>query len=676
MRELQRQTDRTHRRRQAWRPAAILASALAVAALVAAQEGDPRDLARALDREVRAFRAECLAAAREGEAAQERPYLANYPIARLQLRKAELLLRQGQLYMGAMLAADVRGFLERGREALAALERGEVLFADQKGELELAYEARTDGTFQPYYVHVPRQYDPEEPTPLVVFLHGYVPDTTILRPWTPWEDVTTPAERLGFIFLTPYGRRNSDFVGPGEVDVLRSIEETKRWFNIDEDRIYLFGVSMGGYGAWNLGLRYPHLWAALGPISGHTDMMLWTGMERDQLPFFRRWLFEWDNPYDLAENAVGMPLHLMHGASDTLIHTEQSQVMVARLRELGYEIDYTEVEGPDHWIYFGPEVYEGTIPWFEPYRRREFPRRIVFKTYSLRHDTAYWVRIDQLQQWGKPARIAVEAPDANIQVTTENVAAFTLRFTDHFGLGPEVTVTVNGEPVFGKPIRALGDVPVFLDEEYENGREQGLWKRNGLCGPVEDAYCYPFLVVMGTTAEDEARKAEVEANTARFRVEWDAYADGLPRWKKDTEVTDEDIAQYNLICFGEPDTNAILARCGDQLPIKFDGRAYLTPTGKYEGDKIGLQMIYPNPLNPDKYLVVISGYYYGERLMANHKHDLVPDFIIYDDQVAGEPGSEQDIFFGLPNRHLYAGFFDRQWRLSDDLTSVGVRPGE
>jgi len=663
-------SDRIGWRALSWRLALMVATVLACP--LAAQQADQRV---PLERQVNAFRAECAAAVRQGQAAQEKAYLADYPIARLQLRKAEALLGQGQYFIGGALADDIDSFVRQGRAALAALEKGEVLFAGQTGDLELAYEAHSDGSFQPYYVHVPAQYDPAKPTPLVIFLHGYVPDTTILRPWTPWEDVTAPAERLGFVFLTPYGRRNSDFEGPGEVDVLDAIAETKRWFNIDEDRLYLFGVSMGGYGAWNLGLRHPGMFAALGPISGHTDMMRWTGLERRQIPFFRRWLFEWDNPYDLAENACGLPLHLMHGATDTLIATEQSRLMVQRLRELGYEIDYSEVQGNDHWIYFGPEVYEATIPWFEPFRREPWPQRVVCKTYSLRYDTAYWLRIDQLGQWAQPALIEANVEGNNIGVKAENVAAYTLKLGGQLAdPTAEVTIATNGQQSFKGRVPETGEVTVFLDRDYENGRGQGLWKRKGLCGPVEDAYCYPFLVVMGTTAKDEARGKQVEANTQRFRQEWDAYADGLPRWKKDTEVTPQDIEQYNLVCFGEPDTNAILARCADGLPIKLQGRGYVTPAGKYEGDKIGLQMIYPNPLNPSKYLVVISGYYYGERLMVNHKHDLVPDFIIYDDQLAGERGSPQDVYFGLPNHHLYAGFFDRQWRLANALTSVGVKP--
>ena len=72
-------------------------------------------------------------------------------------------------------------------------------------------------------VWVPADYDPARRWPLIVFLHGYVPDTSLIKPWVLQEAKERVAADNGAILLTPYGRRNSDFQGVGEVDVLRSI---------------------------------------------------------------------------------------------------------------------------------------------------------------------------------------------------------------------------------------------------------------------------------------------------------------------------------------------------------------------------------------------------------------------------------------------------------------------
>ncbi|MGD8240639.1 MAG: prolyl oligopeptidase family serine peptidase, partial [Armatimonadota bacterium] len=549
--------------------------------------------------------------------------------------------------------------IDLGFAALEQLKAGQLAGEGEKGLVERAYENETDGTAQPYHVWVPQSYDPERPTPLVVFLHGYVPYTTINDPWVPLATDIAAAERLGFLFLVPYGRRNSDFVAAGDVDVLAAMREAHAFYNVDQERIYLMGVSMGGYGAWNIGLRYPHLFAALGPVSGHTDMARWLGRSRAAMPFWKRWHYEWDNPIDLAENAANMPLHLMHGALDLTIPTDQSDFMVARLRTLGYPIDYTRVPGEGHFVYFGPRVYDATMDWFADKRRVQWPKQVVYKTYSLRYDTAYWVTIEQLEQWGDPAFMDVRAVEDNrIIVRTKNVAALTLRLGEELvDLGAPVTIVHERRDVFSGDVPASGEVTLYLDEEYEAERKEGLWKKKALCGPIEDAYNYPFLIVRGTSGGPAARAAAI-AKADRFADEWDKYADGVPRVKDDTKVTRQDLARYNLVCFGSPARNVVVRRAAGKLPIKFQNGAFVVGDRSFSGDDVGLVMIYPNPFSPDRYIVVQSGAFYGDAVSINHKHDLLPDFIVFDGVIQADQ----------TNRALCAGFFDRQWRLNDRLT--------
>ncbi len=126
---------------------------------------------------------------------------------------------------------------------------------------------------------------------------------TVLDPWLPTESVCAIAGRLGCMLLIPYGRRNTDFQGVGEVDVLDTLALVRRDYPVDESRIYLSGVSMGGMGVWDIALRHPGLFAAATPMCGHTDMLRWWGWPADEVPPFKKWLIEWDNPIDLVMNA-------------------------------------------------------------------------------------------------------------------------------------------------------------------------------------------------------------------------------------------------------------------------------------------------------------------------------------------------------------------------------------
>jgi len=130
----------------------------------------------------------------------------------------------------------------------------------------------------------------------------------------------------------------------------------------------------------------------------------------------------------------------------------------------------------------------------------------------------------------------------------------------------------------------------------------------------------------------------------------------------DSQVTDEDIARYNLVLFGTPLTNCVLARMADKLPITIGDHEYTVRDKTYSGADLGLVMCYPNPLAPDKYVAVYAGEMYGAKCGINHKFDLIPDFIVFD----GTQFNYDDT-----NRHLVAGYFDMNWELNPDLTWAG-----
>ena len=134
----------------------------------------------------------------------------NLPLAKLQLKKARLL-EGGGWYAGG----DASGEIAEGLRLLEMAARDETYTLPKSKLSELAYIAHNDGTVQPYYLHIPEAYDGERAWPLIVFLHGYVPNITVVDPWVLSEEVCDIAEKNGCILLIPYGRRNTDFQGVG-----------------------------------------------------------------------------------------------------------------------------------------------------------------------------------------------------------------------------------------------------------------------------------------------------------------------------------------------------------------------------------------------------------------------------------------------------------------------------
>lgn len=193
-----------------------------------------------------------------------------------------------------------------------------------------------------YYLYFPKEYEETESEkfPLLLFLHGGGEAGGTL------EDLKTNgppkllAEGKEFPFLilapqNPYKRKwwNTRAV----MQLLDTIIETNR---VDIDRIYLSGLSRGGSAAWELAVQYPDKFAAMAVVCGMTPV-----------------------PYAAWINKK-LPIWVFHGTEDKSIPISESEDMVTKLKEMGYDVTFTRYEGVGHnaWVraYNTEELYE----WF------------------------------------------------------------------------------------------------------------------------------------------------------------------------------------------------------------------------------------------------------------------------------------------------------------------------
>lgn len=408
---------------------------------------------------------------------------------------------------------------------------------------ERAYLADNDGSAQPFWVFLPRDYSPAKKYPLAIYLHGYNPVISKVRAPIPGESVWGEANRRGFIVAVPYGRRNTDFLGVGEDDVLRVLAETKSLYSIDDDRVFLMGASMGGFGTLAVGLQHPDLFAGLAPTAARTDIYRWLRLSRAALPDWKRYLHEINDPRSLEDNARNIPILMQHGAQDSLVPVEHSRLFVAALRARKYDVSY--LEAPSYGHELGADSIEKVFDWTRNRRRNTAPRRIVFTTSSLANARAYWAQITAFREYSRAAKIEISVtPDGAIEAKTDNVAAFTLTpprafFSD----ARRITLRVNGIesglhdatkpirwtappgnaastralPKTGETQNAAPKNEIVLPDEKAANRDaeepatdtvktEAASTRGGfsgtktseLCGPIRAAYRAPFLLVYGT----------------------------------------------------------------------------------------------------------------------------------------------------------------------------------
>ena len=148
-------------------------------------------------------------------------------------------------------AAEVR----RAATIAAEVKAGRDPMAGVKGDLLLAYRSDLDGLLMPYRIFVPSTYDKSRQYPLAILLHGANSDENTLMGS---GEVQKEAERRGFIVAAVNGR------GPiggyrkdngAEKDVFDVLALMRKYYNIDEHRIFLAGHSMGAMGTWSIGLE-------------------------------------------------------------------------------------------------------------------------------------------------------------------------------------------------------------------------------------------------------------------------------------------------------------------------------------------------------------------------------------------------------------------------------------
>jgi len=140
-------------------------------------------------------------------------------------------------------------------------------------------------------------------------------------------------------------------------------------------------------------------------------------------------------------------------------------------------------------------------------------------------------------------------------------------------------------------------------------------------------------------------------------VHWRQQFRGHARVVDDTAVTDEHIANSNLILWGDPTSNAVLKKIADKLPIRWGNSEITVGDEKYPVDRHAAIAIYPNPLNTNRYVVLNSSFTFREYDYLNNARQVpkLPDWAIID--LRTPPGSRS------PGKIADAGFFDEQWQL-------------
>lgn len=572
--------------------------------------------------------------------------------------------------------ALIRKALKRCAERVDAIESGKSSWPTRTGKLVRGYISDVDGSVQPYGLIVPTGYDPKKPTRFDVVLHGSSKPTGLseLRFMNRFDEGDAPAKSApdaNFIELHPLGRVENCYRWAGETDVFEAIDAVCRQYTNDRDRIVLRGMSMGASGTWHLGLKHPDRFVALGPYCGYVDTHEFSNtplgnfVKVGALPAHQEKALHMLDSIDYAANAGVVPAIACMGEKDVFF---QAHVLMGKAMEKeGLKMVNLVSPGTGHVI--DPKTHSEQMRQIKVFADKGLdygPKHIRFVTWTLKYDRCHWLRILGLEE--HYARAELEATIKE-PVTIEmkepiNVTRFAIALLVLEGAKPRLRIggtEVTIPPDKSKPVIGRKDGKWAYLGELDSLQVTG--KRPGVQGPIDDAFTTPFLCVRGTgKAWNPAVQAWAEANLKRFAYEWHRYFRGELPVKNDTDVTDADILRCNLILFGDPGSNSLIARVLPKMPVQWTADELRFGKEKYHAATHALAFIQPNPLAEGRYVVINSGHTFHEKELSSLNYLLFPrhgDWAVL--KVGGKvPANPSG---PLEEEVIRAGFFDERWLL-------------
>jgi hypothetical protein len=437
---------------------------------------------------------------------------------------------------------------------------------------------------------------------------------------------------------------------------------------IDSRRIVLRGFSMGGAGTWHLGLHRPDRWCVIGPGAGFTTTHGYVKDLPEKLPDYVEKCLHIYDAIDYAENARNVPVVAYAGEQDAQLQAARNIENILKPKM----IPMTLLVAPGLKHAFPAEWQKNAEAEYVKFAgpgkgRAAYPKTVRFLTYTLKYPSCDWVEIGGLDAHYRRAEVDAARTETGFKVKTANVRS--LRLTLPPGDSAAQIVQIDGQELSIKPSNIGGPMAVFL--ERDNGRWIGslpqkilidrarkLQKFAGLQGPIDDAFTDSFLCVRGTgTAWHSEIQKYADADLKRFQKEWSKFMRGELPVKDDVDVNDDDIASKHLILFGDPSSNSLIAQVVDRLPIQWT-KDSLSMRGKsYDSATHLPALIYPSPLNMNRYVVLNSGHTFHAREFMGTNALLYPRLGDY--AVLKPTQTEND---PLAAKVEAAGLFDDFWK--------------
>ena len=618
-------------------------------------------------------------------------------------KSADWALRYDEIFDAKQIPI-AKEHIQQGLARAAALAKGSTPWNSATGLVVRAYRSKIDGSVQPYGLLIPEGLKPGAKVPLHFWCHGRgekLSELSFIDGSQKNKGEFTPD---GAIVCYLYGRYCNANKFAGEVDLFEALDDIKQHYAIDEQRLVMRGFSMGGAAAWQFATHHSGMWAAAAPGAGFAETAEFFKVfaeGKEAPPWWEQVLWRWYDCTTMAANLANTTTVAYSGEIDG--QKQAADIMVKYAGQEG--ITFPHIIGPQTPHKYHPDSkpeINKLVDVAVVKGREVFPKKVRLVTYTPMYGKAAWLRVDQMHKsWERAEAVGEFDDNRNLVVKTKNVKVLrivlpsaalkdgmlikSIKVNDGAVQTPkdEKLGLTGGTFVLEKDGRCeitLG-LPSFAP--YAKAKDEFLMLRHPSgdfpadsfmygkktpesCGPIDHAFMDKFVFIRPTgkplnDAVGAWSKSEMERAIAQWRQVFrgDVEVVDDTEWlSRKTEASEKQavLTEAHVVLWGDISSNKYLAKIADKLPLKWTAQTLELGTQKVDAGHHAPILIYPNPLNPGRYIVLNSGPTFREFAALNNSDQTpkLPDWAVVD--LRTPPGPK------WPGQIVDAGFFDENWK--------------